>query len=469
MDQKLVETARAVLDNLPLNQLSDLGVLRERERYYLNISYPSLQAMDAYDSSGIDAAALMNTVALYVHIPFCSGICKYCHYLKVAGARRQQIDDYLKALSTELHLYMQLVGRRLRAASIYVGGGTPGILDPEQIEMLFSSIYAAVDAVDGCEISFEMHPETVTVERLTKLKSLGVNRISMGVETFDDQILSEENRRHTSEDALRAYRLLEDHGPGSINIDLIYGLEGQTAETWEHDLDYISKLKPPSFCAYHLRIREGTRTFVQFNSNPQAFASENDVLLMHVMTFERMREIDYFQPIVDWFVRSPGSMHRYQDHNWRSTDTTPLVGTGASAYSYIAGSQYYNHSDIGAYTRALEQGELPIWRGIWLDQEESLRRSIVLGGLKIGIPRQQFSEIYGEDPYHVFRGLFDRLATAGAVTIDDASINLTYLGALFADEIAGLFRSTRMLELTEAVPNRLISTTSEKLLNRRLW
>ena len=459
MESQLIKKAHGIQRQLPIQEVYGAGIGRSRDAYFLNIAYPSLQAMDVLQPQTITDAipTIGHKVALYIHIPFCTRLCYYCHYYKVFGAGQGLVESYLSALFKEIELYADIFGR-LEAASVYIGGGTPSYLEPDQMKRLFHHIRRDLVVLLGTEITFEMHPESVTRDRLEALRACGVNRISMGVESFDDEILTSENRGHTSDEAVRAYETIRHAGFDNINLDLIYGLRRQTVSVWEQNLAQIAELMPASMCAYYLRVKTSTPDAKLYLAGADGFPSEEDLLLMHIMTCEAMKELEYDQPIVDWFVRSAKHFHQYQDHNWRQTDRVPLLGLGASAYSYLGGVQYYNINDITKYIAQLKEGTLPVWKGEVLPPHERMRRTAVLG-LKMGIDRGEFASTYGVDFCKQFSATTEQLEKLGLLEITPQSVRLSYLGALFADEVCRKFYSPTVRKRMAAVDPLLISTT----------
>ena len=454
---RAVERAR----ELPLASLREAGFYRDRGKYFLNISYPSLQAMSEVSAAGIYPPAASGTgrrVALYVHMPFCTAECYYCHYYKKFGQSSGAVDTYLGAIDRELELYQRQFGG-LEAVSVYVGGGTPSYLNPDQIDRLLGIIKAHTSIQKGAEVCFEMHPESTTAGRVSVLVGHGVNRVSIGVESFEDRLLKAENRRHTAQEAVAAFERVRGGGIANVNLDLIYGLRGQDLSGWEYNLDRIAVLQPTSATMYYLRLKTGTPEYKLWQADPKSFPSDEELMLMHIMSFEKMEgQLGYTQSPVDWFIRDPSFFHTYQDYNWRRSDETPLLGVGASAYSAIDGWQYYNVNDTGRYQAALSEARLPIWRGEHLPPEERMRRTVMLG-IKMGIDRSVFRTTYGVDVVDAFESMWWRLSDLGLVVVTDQMVDLTYTGKLFADEVGQVFYSAAMKKRMEAVDPHLISTT----------
>ncbi len=460
----LYDRARRIADDLDPARLAAARLTRRRDEYFLNISYPSLQAMKPVRASDIyeHVGRPGRTMALYVHVPFCRALCSYCHYFKTFRAPASAVDRYLDLIASELSLHRRNLGR-ITAASLYVGGGTPSYLSPAQVERLFGMLRKDLVIPPTCEVSFEVHPENATSPLFVALRDMGVNRVSIGVESLDDVVLGNEQRRHTAADALRAYELAIRSGCENVNLDFIYGLRGQTVASWEATLDAVGALSPASVCAYYLRLKQGTPEYKRYLRHPEHFPSERDLLVMHIMTFEAMADFGYRQEIVDWFIRHPKYFHVYQQHNWQRTDDIELLGLGPSAYSYVNGYQYYNTVDINAYAAHLERGELPIWKGERLSSvEERMRRSILLG-LKARIDRAAFRRTYGVDIVAAFPETVAHLEDLGVVEVEDQGVSLTYTGKLFADEVGRQFYSPEMRARMEAVEPSLISTTLPQL------
>lgn len=458
---EILEAAQKFKHDLPLPAIEKAGLLRKRDDYFLNISYPSLQAMAPLAPSEVEHkyrfSDRVHDIALYVHVPFCSGLCRYCHYYKVVG-RGQQVDRLLNALSRELAMY-DAMSPKLRAKSIYVGGGTPSLLSLSQIERLFSNICETVEIDVNAEVSFEVHPEHASPELFQRLKTVGVTRINIGVESFNDDILKHENRRHTSHQAVEAVTLARREGFSNINIDLIYGLPYQTPADWVETLQTAASLRPASICAYYLRIKETTPMFKTYLRDPEIFPTEDEVLLMHASTLELMRRAGYSQSIVDWFFADPNQSHRYQMHNWLMTDAVALMGLGPSAYSYIDGLQYYNVNDLDEYIARVENDASPIHRGENLTGlEERIRRSLMLG-IKCGIDQSYCRDTFGIDVEQMFAAEFELLHELGLISISAGRIELTPAGSLFADEIGQMFYSANIRERMKTIKSTVISTT----------
>lgn len=457
---ELATTARSALSGLPLDAARAAGIWRDRSHYFLNISYPSLQAMQPIEPAIVTGqrTSTGKRVALYVHIPFCTAECYYCHYYKLFAQSKETVGAYVDGVLQELDLHVRRFGG-LQAESVYIGGGTPSYMTPAQIDRLFNGIRDRVDIHPAAEISFEIHPESGTQDRLDVLHRHGVNRVSVGVESLDDDVLRGEHRRHTVEDVLQLWNRLGTTGITNVNLDLIYGLRGQTLAGWERNLHQIESIRPSSATMYYLRLKRGTPEYKLWRKYPETFPTDYELLLMHAMSFELMESrLSYTQNPVDWFIKDTRYFHAYQDHNWRRSDDVELLGIGASAYSYIDGWQYYNVNDAKEYSARLGRSQLPIWKGELLEHGERMRRTVMLG-LKMGIDRSIFRATYGIDVVQAFPEEWQRLTNLSMVEYSADEVRLTYLGKLFADEVGQQFYSAEMKQRMEAVHADLVSTT----------
>lgn len=210
---------------------------------------------------------------------------------------------------------------------------------------------------------------------------------------------------------------------------------------------------------YFLRLKRGTPEYKLWVAYPETFPTDFELLLMHAMNFERMEaELGYIQTPVDWFIRDNNYFHEYQDYNWRRSDEVELLGIGASAYSYINGWQFYNVNDIESYNQSVSKGDFPIWKGEYLEGEERMRRTLMLG-MKMGIDRRGFQRTYGVDALSHFLPVWEKLTVLGLVEVNSEVIELTYSGKLFADEVGQQFYSDTMKRRMARVDPELVSTT----------
>jgi len=380
---------------------------------------------------------------LYLHIPFCKTICSYCSYVAAPAPEVDQalVEGYLAAMKKELALYKERFGR-MKATHLYFGGGTPSLLSPKQLEGLFGFIRANVEIARDAEITFEVSPRTVVEGgrgKLEVLKGNGVNRVSMGVQSFDGMVLRACCRLRDSEEMVnQAMAMLRGAGFDNINLDLIYGLPYQTLEVWEGDLRKAAAPSPEGITTYHIRF-DGRGIQELYRNKPEAFPDAPSMLKMKIMATEYLTELGYAQSPTDWFWKGKGK-HIAQHVKWQKGES--LLGIGVSAYSALSsgwkfknlGSSDDRVGSIKEYIESIERGESPIASGGRLTMEEQAK-SFVRTGLKTGIDLTFFEEKFGKPLLDAFPQI-KKVQELGAVMVENGKLLLSYLGNLLAEEIA---------------------------------
>jgi oxygen-independent coproporphyrinogen-3 oxidase len=388
---------------------------------------------------------------VYVHIPFCTGVCSYCHYARVSDMPHM-VGDYLNALKEELRLH-EHYGGKIRADSLYLGGGTPTYLNGKKLFDLIDCIQGKVEAEDDIEVTVEASPETLSKEKLDVLKKAGVNRLSIGVQAFDDHLLLNVcRRRHNKNMAVKAVQQAKNSDfDNGVNIDLIYGLPDQTLEVWSHTLDTVEEISPEFVTTYHLRIKKGTR----LSATPRhRFPSEHDTWLMYVTAIERLTDNGCIQIAPNQFAKK-GFCFRHQEHKWRNKE---LLGVGVSAYGYVNNTVYHNVRSLQDYGDTVHKGHLPVHIGKRLSEREQMTRAMIFG-LKLsgvnrpdgGLEKHAFRKDYGMRVEDVFRETLKKLRELGLVRIGRRFVQLTYKGILFSDEVCREFYSREEKEYLKKI------------------
>lgn len=366
-------------------------------------------------------------IGLYLHIPFCTQRCHFCaFYLEVARAER--IQSFCAALAHEITLYRQdgLVGHRpLR--SIYFGGGTPTALPTTTLVSLLQLIQGAWPTEPSVEITVEAHPSTVRRSDLTVLADAGFNRISFGAESMDENDLSRIGRPGRVQDTVTAVESARAAGFSNINLDLMYGLPGQSLASWNKTVQSVLALGPTHVSCYALTIEEGTKLAQDIAKNLVAHPDESTQLdmesaaetLLHASGFDRYEISNYAKP---------GFSCRHNLLYWTDGD---YLGLGPSAQSYVNGIRFGTVPDLTAYTGSLNAGRLPTTEHIVLSTTEQQRDALVFGLRRVeGVPRHL---IRPDMPQHQ---TLVRLSSQGMIEYTDDSIRLTAQGRRYADSVA---------------------------------
>lgn len=284
---------------------------------------------------------------IYIHIPFCKQRCTYCDfYTEVAP---QFIPSLLESIVKELTLRKDYL-QNSPVKTIYFGGGTPSILNKEQFSMIFDTIYHLFPVTEDAEITFEANPDDLTTDFLTEIRSLPFNRISIGIQSFDDNDLKRINRRHTAKQAAEAVKNAQKEGFGNISIDLIYGLPFQNLETWGNQIDKALSLGVQHISAYGLTYEEGTALWKQREKGEIETVDDATMNKMYILLLEKMKQKGFEAYEISNFAL-PGYRSRHNSSYWKQE---PYLGAGPSAHSYDLKSRQWNVSSITEYIKAVQ-------------------------------------------------------------------------------------------------------------------
>lgn len=286
---------------------------------------------------------------IYLHIPFCKRRCIYCDFFSTTQSERK--TDYIHALCQELETRKDYLGGE-GIETIYLGGGTPSQLDKEDFEKIFSSIYSNYHITGQPEITLEANPDDLTSEYIAMLRMLPFNRLSMGVQTFNEPTLKLLQRRHTSGQAIRAFQECRAAGFGNISIDLMYGLPGETLSSWEQDLEQALALHPEHISAYHLIYEEGTVLWKLCEQHSVEEADEGLSVSLFSRLIDRLSSAGYDHYEISNFCL-PGLHSRHNSSYWTGKK---YLGCGPSAHSYNGVSRQWNVASLDKYIKDISVG-----------------------------------------------------------------------------------------------------------------
>ena len=367
--------------------------------------------------------------SLYIHIPFCKEKCYYCSFISLVDKNNCK-DVYINALSKEISTVLETY-RGINLNSIYIGGGTPSLLKLQQIENIIKSIYKYSKINDLTEITIEVNPGTVDFSYLKGLKELGINRLSIGIQSFNDEILKRINRIHNAEEAVITVETARKAGFDNISIDIIHGLPGQTMEIWKNTLNQALKLDIEHISTYGLKIEEGT---VFGKKPPQNLPDEELGSQMYIKTAEILEENNFIHYEISNYAKA-GHESKHNLAYWKNEE---YFGFGLSAHGYINGYRYSNTAKLNDYiensvTRA-ETHQVSF--------KEEIEEAIFLGlRLMEGINLDKFRQEYGFDLYKEFRQVIDKYMNYEFMQIKEGYLRLTLNGILVSNSILADFLS----------------------------
>lgn len=455
-----IERASVELERLQLPELVEAGVLLPDRRFFPTITYPPVtmypeaEAADLFDDTPLPGEI---PTAVYVHVPFCAFSCAYCHWVKAIGAGPEAIDGYLDLLEMEMDLAVGHLGlERIRACTVLFGGGTPTYPPLPQLTRLFDIFERHVDLADCRQFSFEAEPASLLGDegwdKLQLLKDRGVQRISLGVQSFLDPVLQRMGRHHSGEQALRSIEQIRRAGIESISIDLIYGYPGQSVHDWIHTMELALGSGADAWHLYRLRVlRHGDVEGVirkQYRRRSDQFPDRETVHLMKALGLVMSVDSGYDQHFTRIFTTAHEHVTQFM---WDyCCNLTHVVGTGPSAWSNHHRTFTLNSGADGERYRAqVRAGQLPVDRGMVRDLEHEARRSLILPLKNDRVFKRRFQRRTGLDLMAHFGPELTRLKGLGLVDEDERSVFLTDRGRFVADETMMQLYQRRYLPFPE--------------------
>jgi oxygen-independent coproporphyrinogen-3 oxidase len=383
-------------------------------------------------------------LGLYLHIPFCRKRCKFCYFRVYTDKNARDVETYLDALVKEVELYSRLPivgGRRLHY--VYFGGGTPSFLSATQLRGLTERLKRLLPWDEAREVTFECEPGTLQQPKLVALKEMGVSRLSLGIENFDDKILHENGRAHLSAEIYRAYGWARDLKFDQINIDLIAGMVGETWDNWRQCVRKTIELDPDSVTIYQMEL-----PFNTVYSKELRIVGQDQTPALTVADWPTKRDwVNYaFDELgkAGYEVSSAYTMVKdcrrcqfvYRDGLWHGAD---MFGTGVASFGHANGVHMQNVDNWEEYVGMLDRGELPLGRALPVKPRELLTRELILqlktGRLDAAYFRRKFNTSIQEE----FAEAFSQLASEGYLTRQNGSVELTRTGLLQVDRLLPAF------------------------------
>lgn len=374
------------------------------------------------------------TEAVYIHIPFCTNKCFYCDFNSYV-LKDQPIMDYLRALDKEMELTVQ-ANPPGRIKSIFVGGGTPTVLKPDEMEYFLQSVKRHFpEWSDDIEFSMEANPGTTDLEKLSVMREGGVNRISFGVQAFQNSLLTGIGRIHDTDDVYRSLENARRAGFDNMSIDLMFGLPNQTLDMLAESVDKALELGLPHYSIYSLKVEENTLFHTMYRRNQLPLPDEEDELNMYLLLMERMQAAGYKQYEISNFAK-PGFESRHNMTYWRNED---YYGLGAGAHGYIGRQRHVNIKGVNPYNEAANQG-LPRLESFEVSREEAMEDFLMVG-LRVldGVSRSRFRQQFGISMEEVFAGPLNKMVGAGLLDSTDDGYKLSSKGILFGNDVFAEF------------------------------
>lgn len=375
-------------------------------------------------------------IGLYLHIPFCRKRCRFCYFRVYTNQNAKAIQRYVDCLAREIEMLSQteaVRGRDLRF--VYFGGGTPSYLSSRQLLFLRDQLVEHVSWETAEEVTFECEPGTLNFEKVRTLKEIGITRVSLGVENFNDAILEENGRAHLSPEIETAYGWLRQVGFPQVNIDLIAGMIGETDENWHRCIDKAIEMEPDNITIYQMELPFNTIISKEMREDGAASPVADWATKRRWVdeAFNRLLAEGYQISSGNELVRSLDTdQFVYRDNVWRGAD---LIAAGVSSFGHLQGVHYQNLDQIEDYQTTIESGALPVNRALRPSAHQTLIRELILQLKEGRIVGDTFKRKFGVDIFDEFADAFRNQEAAGYLKVEDGEVRLTRRGLLQVDSL----------------------------------
>jgi oxygen-independent coproporphyrinogen III oxidase len=414
-------------------------------------SYPPANHwQDCVDVAAVLGSTVHRPLSLYVHVPFCRTLCFYCGCNMLVTRNRGLVEQYLRALETEVALMAQSLEETPEVVQVHVGGGTPTHLNPDQLTRLVNAIRRRFPWRPGIEASIEVHPPVTTSEQMRTLAALGFNRVSMGVQDFDPVVQGRVNRIQPFEQTRDLIQVCRDLGFVSVNVDLMYGLPLQTVEGLSRTLDQVEALRPDRIALFgYAHVPSLKKRQAQFTA--EELPGPELRLTLFETALARLLRAGYVHIGLDHFAlpddelcqaRSEGTLRR-NFMGYTTCADSDVLAFGPSAISDVGGTYFQNERDVHSWIRHLDEGNLAVTRGHRLTVEDRARRDLIMQLFcRLEVDLNLLAERYPEafaDGFQPERLVLERLERDGLVQRDEARLRVRPDGQLLLRTVASAF------------------------------
>jgi oxygen-independent coproporphyrinogen-3 oxidase len=366
---------------------------------------------------------------LYIHIPFCLSKCHYCDFYSLTSI--SAVPDFLDALSKEMEMYRN---RFNPFDTVYIGGGTPSLLSTQQLESILISLQKNFDLISSPEISVETNPADLDQSSLDSIREIGINRINIGVQSFNEKILNFLGRRHSLKQAFSAVEASRKAGFHNIGLDLIYGVPAQDIESWLGTLKQAVTFSPEHISCYQLTLESKTPLGIRCQAGEFSLPGEELQYEFFMKTSEFLEDVGYIHYEVSNFARGTEYTSRHNQKYW---DHSPYLGLGPSAHSFQSNRRWWNHHSLDRYLAAINAGNLPIEETEILTMEQLRLEALYLGlRTKKGVCLQDLENRYHYDLFTEKKEILDKLREEGFISIQDGYLYPTQTGLAVADSLS---------------------------------
>ncbi len=376
------------------------------------------------------------SLGLYLHVPFCVKKCNYCSFVSLPR-EDHLVSAYLKSLKNELKMYSDNLSETEKELdSIFIGGGTPTSLSVSELEEILENIQTCFYLSKDAEITVEANPDTVERQKLVSLKNSGVNRLSFGFQSCQNENLVLLGRTHTFSEAVCSYQEAREVGFDNINIDLIYGIPGQLIAEWSDCLREIISLSPEHISAYGLQLEEGTPLYKKVSEGELEQCPEDTEADMYQILMDMLKTSGYIHYEISNFAK-PGRSCR---HNLRYWHNQAYLGLGPAAHSYLRGERFANHLSVNQYIESLMNGQSPVCSREVINRDVEMSETVFLGLRLIeGLDTRLFNRRFGISIEKVYSNEIKKLTRLGLLEKAGPFLRLTNRGLMLGNMVFSEF------------------------------
>lgn len=381
-------------------------------------------------------------IHLYIHIPYCIKKCDFCYYISTECREGKIPEDYLDALIEEMRIYQKRGYLQNRVVkSIYFGGGTPSLMSSAQIKKLCDAIAEVFNVSEGCEFCCEVRPgPETTKEKILLLKEYGANRISMGCQSLNDDVLRKNGRNHNAAYFYKVFDMLRECNVDSINVDIMSGMIGDSKEIFLDTTNKLLELSPENLTIYKMELYFNNKLYKKVLENGYVIMSDEEEAECVSLAYRTILDAGYSFADNYTFTKAKEFVQVQRYDNWFGED---MIGIGLSSHSYYKEHLFQNENGFEDYYKRIGQGELPIRRAYKMSAEERMRRWMIFALKKMDVLLDDFHILFGIDAYAVFNEELKELERGGYISFSGNRLLTTVKGALYADDIVRIFYPER--------------------------
>jgi oxygen-independent coproporphyrinogen-3 oxidase len=444
----LIEEAERELSSLPITKIESSSLRKDPRMLELSLAYPGplpyqneTSCMEIYSPENLSLITNQN-LKLYIHLPFCAQRCKFCFYETSIGTGKKEIDDYLDSIIGEFDLILNKINKNPKTKIVYLGGGTPNYLSSQQMDYLLSRIISRIEPTTDFILNIENHPDFVKEEMMNIYAKYAVNRVSMGVQTFQDNILNIIGRTGQPQKIEESYRLLSECASiKEINLDLIYGLPKESLLDWIHTLDKVLELKPKELTLYSLKIHPRSHFYTTFKNEKLSNQNTETQLVKRLIAHRILIQKGYNLSRPHHYLLKSKSEIGYDRAPGIDLSNDGIgfqIGLGCSAYSHLGIYSYHNQINFNKYLELVHNNHLPFLRGKRLSIADR-ELIFILGNLCSNghLSKEEYQKRVISQ-HQEFDAKLQELISLGVVEDKKEDYQLTMAGNLYFDEI-GLF------------------------------